>query len=123
MAKAAGNGYPIGFVVTRREIADRFAAQGSFFSSVGGSPVSSAIGIAVLDTIHDEDLQGYAARVGAHPVNPVGHVGRQAPDDWVCARPGLYQGIDLVRDPETREPATAEAAASCERLRELGVIE
>ena len=41
MAKAAGNGHPIGFVVTRREIAERFAAQGSFFSSVGGSPVSS----------------------------------------------------------------------------------
>lgn len=54
MAKAAGNGHPIGFVVTRREIADAFASQGSFFSSVGGSPVSSAVGLAVLDTIRDE---------------------------------------------------------------------
>jgi 4-aminobutyrate aminotransferase-like enzyme len=36
---------------------------------------------------------------------------------------GLYQGVELVRDRQTREPATAEAAAICERLRELGVIE
>jgi 4-aminobutyrate aminotransferase-like enzyme len=36
---------------------------------------------------------------------------------------GLYQGVELVRDPETREPATEAATAICERLRELGVIE
>ena len=36
---------------------------------------------------------------------------------------GLYQGIELVRDGETQEPATEEAAAICERLRELGVID
>jgi 4-aminobutyrate aminotransferase-like enzyme len=66
MAKAAGNGHPIGFVVTRREIAEQFSSQGSFFASVGGSPVSSAVGVAVLDSIRDENLQENARRVGAH---------------------------------------------------------
>ena len=123
MAKAAGNGHPIGFVVTRREIADRFAAQGSFFSSVGGGPVSSAIGVAVLDTIRDEDLQGNAARVGAHLSTRLAALAEKHPMIGYVHGRGLYQGIELVRDPETREPATAEAAAICERLRELGVIE
>jgi 4-aminobutyrate aminotransferase-like enzyme/Ser/Thr protein kinase RdoA (MazF antagonist) len=123
MAKATGNGHPIGFVVTRREIADRFAAQGSFFSSVAGSPVSAAVGIAVLDTIDAEDLQGNAFRVGARLSEGLAALARQHPMIGYVHGRGLYQGVELVRDRQTREPATAEAAAICERLRELGVIE
>lgn len=32
----------------------------------GGTPVSCAIGLAVLDVIVEEDLRGNAVRVGAH---------------------------------------------------------
>ena len=35
---------------------------------------------------------------------------------------GLYLGLDLVRDRETKEPAREEAHALCERLRERGAI-
>ena len=123
MAKAAGNGHPIGFVVTRREIAEQFSSQGSFFSSVGGSPVSSAVGLAVLDSIRDEDLQENAARVGAHLSKRLGALAERHPIIGCVHGRGLYQGVELVRDPETREPATEEATAICERLRELGVID
>lgn len=123
MAKAAGNGHPIGFVVTRREIADAFAAEGSFFSSVGGSPVSSAVGSAVLDVIRDEGLQDNARVVGAHLTERLAELAARHPLIGFVHGRGLYQGIELVRDPVTREPATEEAAAICERLRELGVIE
>jgi 4-aminobutyrate aminotransferase-like enzyme len=123
MAKAAGNGHPIGFVVTRREIADQFASQGSFFSSVGGSPVSSAVGIAVLDAIRDEHLQTNAARVGAYLSERLAALAGRHPMIGCVHGHGLYQGIELVRDPDTQEPATEEAAAICERLREMGVID
>lgn len=35
---------------------------------------------------------------------------------------GLYLGVELVRDHETVEPATAECYAICDRLRELGCV-
>jgi 4-aminobutyrate aminotransferase-like enzyme len=123
MAKAAGNGHPIGFVVTGREIAEQFSSQGSFFSSVGGSPVSSAVGIAVLDALRDENLQGNAAKVGAHLSTRLAELAERHPLVGHVHGHGLYQGVELVRDRETREPATEEATAICERLRELGIID
>lgn len=36
------------------------------FSQFGGNPVSCAIGLAVLDVISKEDLQGNALRVGKY---------------------------------------------------------
>ena len=38
IAKAMGNGQPLGAVLTTRAIAEAFAAEGSLFSSAGGSP-------------------------------------------------------------------------------------
>ena len=63
MAKAAGNGHPLGYVVTTKAIAAAMAAEGSFFSSAGGSPVSCAVGAAVLDAVLGEKLQAYAREV------------------------------------------------------------
>ncbi len=121
MAKAAGNGYPLGYVVTRRELAETFASQGSFFSSVGGSPVSCAVGVAVLDTLRDEALQANAASVGHRLQQRLGELVGHSLVGHVHGH-GLYQGVELVQDLTTRAPATAEAAAVCERLLELGVI-
>ena len=56
MAKGMGNGQPLGAVITRREIAEALEAEGYFFSSAGGSPVSCRIGMAVLDVMEEEKL-------------------------------------------------------------------
>lgn len=122
IAKAMGNAYPVGAVLTRAEIAASLSAQGHFFSSAGGSPASCAAAIAVLDVMRDEDLQRNAAIVGDHL-----QVGFRSLADrhaliGATHGAGLYLGLELVRDHETLEPADIETAALCERLRELGVI-
>src|SRR5829696_2522623 len=122
VAKAAGNGMAVGAVITTRAIADAFAAEGSFFSSVGGSPVSCAAGLAVLRAIDDEGLQANALAVGAHLRSGLVDVGSGHPLVGAVHGMGLYLGVELVRDPVTLEPAGEEAMAICERLRELGVI-
>lgn len=48
MAKGIGNGFPLGAVVTTAEIANALN-KASHFNTFGGSPLSCAVGSAVLD--------------------------------------------------------------------------
>jgi 4-aminobutyrate aminotransferase-like enzyme/Ser/Thr protein kinase RdoA (MazF antagonist) len=122
VAKSIGAGHPIGAVITRREIADRYRTQGYFFSSTGGSPVSAAIGTAVLDVIEQEGLQENARVVGAHLKARLEALAARHPLIGRVHGSGLYLGLEFVRDRATREPAPAETAAICDRLLELGVF-
>jgi 4-aminobutyrate aminotransferase-like enzyme len=122
VAKAMGNGFPLGAVITRREIAEALSNEGNFFSSAGGSPVSCAAGLAVLDVIRDEGLQRNAAEVGDHLVSRLEELARRHPIIGAVHGMGLYLGIELVRSRETLEPAAEETAAVCERLLHHGVI-
>ncbi|WP_422745418.1 aminotransferase [Mycobacterium sp. WMMD1722] len=122
MAKSTGNGYPLGAVVTTGAVADAFRSQGYFFSSTGGSPLSCAIGLTVLDVLESEDLQGNAVRVGSHLKARLEELGERHPIVGTVHGVGLYLGVELVRDRDTLEPATAETAAICERMLDYGVI-
>jgi 4-aminobutyrate aminotransferase-like enzyme/Ser/Thr protein kinase RdoA (MazF antagonist) len=122
VAKSIGAGQPIGAVITRRDIADRYRTQGYFFSSTGGSPLSSVIGMAVLDVIEGEGLQENARVVGAHLKSRLQALGDEHPIVGTVHGSGLYLGLEFVRDRETLEPATTETAAICDRLLELGII-
>jgi 4-aminobutyrate aminotransferase-like enzyme len=121
-AKAAGNGMAVGAVVTSRAVADVFASQGSFFSSVGGSPVSCAAGLAVLDVIRDEALQDNAREVGGHLRQRLRTLIDRHEIVGAVHGKGLYLGVELVRDRGTLEPATRESEAICERMLQLGVV-
>ncbi|MDX6232338.1 MAG: hypothetical protein QOH68_1322, partial [Nocardioidaceae bacterium] len=103
-------------------VAEAFSRNGYFFSSAGGSPVSCAVGMAVLDVLEDERLQDNAARVGAHLRKRFEQLADQVPMIGAVHGLGLYIGVELVRDRETFEPATRETAAICERLLQLGVV-
>lgn len=122
IAKPMGNGYPIGGVITSKKIADSLAREGNFFSSAGGSPVSCAVGIAVLDAMRDEKLQANAKTVGTHLKKRLEKLSEKHDLIGPILGHGLYLGVEIVSNRETLEPAAAEADAICERLRELGVV-
>ena len=122
VAKAMGNGQPLGAVITTREIAQSFRTQGYFFSSAGGSPVSCVVGLTVLDVIETERLQENALTVGDHLKARILELATRHPLIGTVHGSGLYMGIELVRDRTTLEPAAWETTAICERMLQLGVI-
>ncbi|WP_314424721.1 aminotransferase [uncultured Microbacterium sp.] len=122
IAKPMGNGFPIGGVITSKRIADALSSQGQFFSSAGGSSLSCRVGLAVLDAMVDDDVQRNAREIGSRLADGLRELGRRHPLVGPVHGAGLYLGVELVRDRETLAPAAAEAAAICERLRELGVV-
>ena len=122
MAKGMGNGQPLGAVITRREIAQALEAEGYFFSSAGGSPVSCRIGMAVLDVMEEEKLWENAQVVGGYFKERLEALVERYPLVGAVHGSGFYLGVELVRNRETLEPATAETALLCDRLRELGIF-
>jgi 4-aminobutyrate aminotransferase-like enzyme len=122
LGKPMGNGHPIAAIVTRSEIAERFAAKSDVFSTFGGNPVACRAALAVLDVVRDEALQHHAAVVGAglrtsleglmHRHHVIGDV-RGA---------GLMIGVELVLDKSTREPAPGMAHGVVNRMRDHGVL-
>ncbi len=63
LAKALGNGVPIGACLARGEAASVFQ-PGSHASTFGGNPLACRAGLAVLDVMESEDLVARAAALG-----------------------------------------------------------
>ncbi|UTL81011.1 aminotransferase [Pseudomonas putida] len=122
MAKGMGNGQPLGAVITRREIAEALEAQGYFFSSAGGSPVSCRIGMAVLDVMDEEGLWQNTRETGRYFKARLQALVDKHPLAGATHGSGFYLGLELVRDRQTLEPATEETMVLCDRLRDLGIF-
>ncbi|WP_295476146.1 aminotransferase [uncultured Pseudomonas sp.] len=122
LAKGMGNGHPLGAVITRREIAEALEAEGYFFSSAGGSPVSCRIGMAVLDVLEQDRLRDNARVLGSYFKARLQALAERHPLVGAVHGMGFYLGLELVRDRQTLAPATSETAYLCERLRERGIF-
>lgn len=122
LGKPIGNGYPIGAVITTPEIAASFDNGMEFFSTFGGSTVSSAVGLAVLDVVQEEQLQSHGLVVGSRLLDGLrSFVGRHRLVGDVRGS-GLFLGVELVRDRFSLEPAAEEASYVSNRMREEGIL-
>ncbi len=65
LAKALGNGVPVGALLTREKIAAAFT-PGSHGTTFGGNPFAMSVALAVLNHMVAEDIPGLAARTGAY---------------------------------------------------------
>lgn len=123
LGKPMGNGHPVSAVVTTREIAESFGATGmEYFNTFGGNPVSAAVANAVLDVIENEKLRENATKIGNFLMEEFRQLQKKHELIGDVRGQGMFLGVDLVKDRETREPATAEAAYINKRLKENYVL-
>jgi len=121
MAKGIGNGVPLAAVTTRAEIAQAMTHR-IHFNTFGGNPVSMVQGLATLEVIDEEGLQENAKTVGHHLKERLMALQEKHALIGDVRGLGLMLGVELVRDRQTKEPATAEASDLVERAKDRGLL-
>jgi 4-aminobutyrate aminotransferase-like enzyme/Ser/Thr protein kinase RdoA (MazF antagonist) len=122
LGKPIGNAFPLAAVITTPEIAASFNSGMEFFSTFGGNPVSCAAGLAVLDVLEEGHLQENAQRVGAYLTARLKSLQEKHALIGDVRGSGLFLGLDLVLDRDTREPAPQQASYVVNQLRERGIL-
>jgi 4-aminobutyrate aminotransferase len=119
--KGLGGGLPLSAVIGPRHIMDH--APAFALQTTAGNPVSAAAGRAVLRTIADEKLAERAERVGGVLAEQLRGVGGRQPMIGEVRGRGLALGVDLVSDPESREPVPVTTTAKViYRAYQLGAV-
>ncbi len=122
LGKPMGNGHPLAGVVARGDIVDAYRNEVMYFNTFGGNPVSCAVGNAVLDVIESEQLVQNAARVGQHVLVQLNALKARHQIIGDVRGNGLFFGIDLVLDRETREPAPEQTHKLVNAMRDAGIL-
>ncbi|KXA99576.1 hypothetical protein AKJ48_02970 [candidate division MSBL1 archaeon SCGC-AAA261O19] len=113
MAKALGNGFPIGCMGAKSEVMDSFS-PGDHASTFGGNPLACTVGKTVIETMEDEKLLQRAAKVGEYFKEKLEDLASKH-DACIEAR-----GLGLMLALELREEDVAKSVLS--RAREEGFL-
>jgi 4-aminobutyrate aminotransferase-like enzyme len=120
MGKPMGNGVPIAAMAARADVLEPFAVGVPYFNTFGGNPVSMAAAAAVLDVIEQEGLLANARTVGDSLRTGLAAIDDPRLGDVRGA--GLYTGVEVVRDRDTKDPDRSEARRLVNALRERQVL-
>jgi 4-aminobutyrate aminotransferase/(S)-3-amino-2-methylpropionate transaminase len=110
VGKGMGGGFPLSGVISTDELTSKkpWSNPSASSSSYGGNPLAAAAGLAALEIIVKEDLVKNADRVGRAMLAALEHMKEKHRTIGLVRGKGLLLGIELVRDPKTKEPIQKE---------------
>lgn len=109
-AKALGNGFPIGAMLTTAEIANVFSV-GAHGTTYGGNPLAAAVACKVVETINDPEFLDRVVDAGAQLVSTLQDIVRDYPQLFSEVRGrGLMQGLVLAENYRGRAKEIVTAA-------------
>ena len=105
MSKTIGGGVPLAVTITTDEIEAKAHKAGfSFYTSHVADPLPAMVGLAVLQTIEDEDLIAAARDKGAYLRAGLESLQQKYECIGDVRGQGLLLGVELVTDRESRTP-------------------
>ncbi|NNF17388.1 MAG: aminotransferase class III-fold pyridoxal phosphate-dependent enzyme, partial [Gammaproteobacteria bacterium] len=122
LGKPMGNGHPLGAVITTARIAATFANGMEFFSTFGGNTVSCAAGREVLRIVQEEQIQQHCKSTGDYLRRMLHEVALKHPLVGDVRGMGLFLGVEMVEDKDSRKPDAGAARYVANRLREQGIL-
>ena len=121
MAKTLGGGFPISAVIGKEEIMDKMG-PGGFFSTYGGTPLGCAAALAVIKVFEEEKIVEQAEEMGRYLTKRLHELaGRHELIGNIDGR-GLYIGVELVKNRQTKEPAGEECESLQNECRKRGLL-
>ncbi len=118
MAKALGNGTPVGAFTSRPEIADKYTRPGA--STLGGNPVTSAAALATINVITQNDLPARATELGKYLKQGLVELQKKYPLMGDIRGHGLMLGIEMV-NPD-KSPAPQKLDLILEQMKNRGFL-
>jgi 4-aminobutyrate aminotransferase-like enzyme len=105
MGKPVANGFPLGVVITSRELLNRFSNEIDLFSTFGGNPVACAAGMALLDEIERRDLVNKSSELGDYFRHELHKLAEKQSLIGDVRGKGLMIGLEFVTDRENKTRA------------------
>jgi alanine-glyoxylate transaminase/(R)-3-amino-2-methylpropionate-pyruvate transaminase len=122
MAKGIANGFPLSNVITRSDIAESMVGAGLTISTFGGNPVSAAASLATIEVLEEEAPPLHVQEMGHYLRTGLDRMWEKYPLIGEVRGKGLMQGIEMVTNRKTREPASDAASLLLEKAREGGLL-
>jgi 4-aminobutyrate aminotransferase-like enzyme len=111
LGKQFGGGFPISAVMAREQViqAKPWGNPSGSSSSYGGNPLAAAAASAALQIIDEEGLVENSRQVGAYFLQKLLPLVDRYPFIGDVRGAGLFLGIELVKDKQTKEPLSKAA--------------
>lgn len=122
LGKPMGNGYPVAGLVMRPEVVEDFGRKARYFNTFGGNTVASAVALAVLEVIEKEGLKENALKVGDYFRQGLDELSRRFEPMGDVRNAGLFLGVEIVKDRDSRAADADLAAEIVNGLRENNVL-
>ena len=122
MAKGIAGGMPMGNTITTLDIASGLVDKGMSISTFGGNPVSCAASLGTIEVMETEANPNHVEDVGSRLQSGLDQLWEKYPLIGDVRGKGLMQGIELVKDRKTKEPAPDAVAKIFEQTRKYGLL-
>ena len=120
LAKGLASGMPIGLVVARKPIMQKWP-RGAHGNTYGGNPLCCAAALATLDLV-EHQYAANAAEVGAYFLDRLRGLQERHPEIGDVRGRGLFIGMELVKDRVLKTPAKELCDATITRAFYNGLI-
>ncbi len=121
MAKGLGNGAPVGAVLMKSEVAETMTGK-TYFNTFAGDPLQMIQSKLTLEIIKEEQLVENARAMGDLLKDGFSQLQKKHPLIGDVRGRGLLLGIELVKDPQTKEPASDEALRLMDLCKDKGLL-
>ncbi len=121
MAKGLGNGAAIGAVLMKDELSNALGGK-TYFNTFGSDPYQTAQAKITIDIIREERLIENAKKMGAYLMDGLKNLMSKHSLIGDVRGRGLLLGMELVKDRQTKEHASAETSTLMEVCRNKGVL-